>query len=202
LRFHKWGLGGLRQGFNRLEAYVRTSGLKTAVRLTRIQRFGHARPHRIPEWLIPKERFALESIMSKGAGSFLSLIAFVHGSRTNAPWAKNLKVCECFNADLFQAIKQIMDMLYAKALEFCVICESGHLGQRHAKTQKFSKSAHRHGAIRNFRAFGPQAFGIRASCRQGRLRLAQRLGLGPLCNGCFRYLIAYPKTPKRMIFSI
>jgi hypothetical protein len=35
------------------------------------------------------------------------LIAFVHGSRTNAPWAKNLKVRECFNADFFQAIKLI-----------------------------------------------------------------------------------------------
>jgi hypothetical protein len=40
---------------------------------------------------------ALEHIhkIKFGAGSFLPLIAFVHSSRTNAPWAKNLKVCEC-----------------------------------------------------------------------------------------------------------
>jgi hypothetical protein len=40
-----------------------------------------------------------------GAGSFLPLIAFVHGSRTNAPWAKSLKVCECVNSGLFPSHK-------------------------------------------------------------------------------------------------
>jgi hypothetical protein len=46
-----------------------------------------------------------------GAGSFLPLIAFVHGSRTNAPWAKNLKAFKCINADFFQAINSFVDML-------------------------------------------------------------------------------------------
>jgi hypothetical protein len=59
-----------------------------------------------PSWRRRLARF-LEHIhkIKFGAGRFLPLIAFARGLRTNAPWAKNLKVCECGNSGLFPSHK-------------------------------------------------------------------------------------------------